>query len=368
MNDGNAPPPPGVEAVTGADLTWMREALAEAARGLGRTAPNPPVGCVIVRGGEVVGRGFHPKAGEPHAEVFALREAGGAARGATAYVTLEPCAHFGRTPPCADALIDAGVTRVVVAALDPNPQVAGRGVQKLRAAGIDVTVGVLDADATRQQAGFRSLIVRGQPWVVAKYAMTLDGRVAALNEGRGAVSGDAARNLTMRWRNELDAIAVGAGTLALDNPALTTRGVPGGRDPRPVLFSRSGRVPPDGAAIRPGAILVTAQEATAGALEAAGMTVIRAETIPGALRQLGGLGISTLLLEGGPRLLTAFFSAGLVDEVRVFIAPKLLGAGQSPLLGPERPMAQAQVLQDITVGPAGPDVLVTGRLSDIPRL
>ncbi|MCD0159039.1 bifunctional diaminohydroxyphosphoribosylaminopyrimidine deaminase/5-amino-6-(5-phosphoribosylamino)uracil reductase RibD, partial [Deinococcus sp. 6GRE01] len=196
----------------------MTLALAEAARGLGRTAPNPPVGCVIVQGDELVGRGFHPRAGEPHAEVFALRDAGERARGATAYVTLEPCSHHGRTPPCAEALIVAGLRRVVVAALDPNPLVAGRGVQKLRDAGIEVTVGVLEPEAVRQQAGFRSLIVRGRPWVVAKYAMTLDGKVAAPNEGNGAVSGPEARERTMRWRDELDAIAVGRGTLGLDNP------------------------------------------------------------------------------------------------------------------------------------------------------
>ena len=163
------------------DTKFMHEALGLAEQGLGRTAPNPPVGCVIVQGGEIVGRGFHLQAGEPHAEVFALREAGEKARRATVYVTLEPCSHFGRTPPCADTLIEAGVSRVVVAALDPNPRVGGRGVERLRAAGTEVVMGVLANEAIRQQAGFRSLIVRGRPWVVYKYAMTLDGRVAALS-------------------------------------------------------------------------------------------------------------------------------------------------------------------------------------------
>ncbi|MFC3832232.1 MULTISPECIES: bifunctional diaminohydroxyphosphoribosylaminopyrimidine deaminase/5-amino-6-(5-phosphoribosylamino)uracil reductase RibD [Deinococcus] len=367
MYDKDAPPG-RVAADVPVDERFMTLALEHAATGLGRTAPNPPVGCVIVQGSEVVGRGFHPKAGEPHAEVFALREAGEQARGATAYVTLEPCSHFGRTPPCADALIAAGITRVVVAALDPNPQVAGRGVQRLRDAGIVVDVGVLEAQAVRQQAGFRSVIARGRPWVVAKYAMTLDGKVAALGEGNGAVSGEAARERAMHWRNELDAIAIGSGTLSLDDPALTVRGVPSGRDPRPVVFDRRAASDPQARAWREGAVLVTAPDAQVGTLEAAGITVLRADTLPDALRGLGELGLSSVLLEGGPTLLSAFLEQRLVDEVRVFFAPKLLGAGLSPLTGPIRPMHEAQTLDDVTVEPLGPDVLVTGLLSDIPRL
>ncbi|MFC6749231.1 bifunctional diaminohydroxyphosphoribosylaminopyrimidine deaminase/5-amino-6-(5-phosphoribosylamino)uracil reductase RibD [Deinococcus aquaticus] len=285
---------------------------------------------MIVQGDELVGRGFHPRAGEPHAEVFALRDAGEQARGGTAYVTLEPCSHHGRTPPCADALIAAGVRRVVVAALDPNPLVAGRGVQKLREAGIEITVGVLEAQAKRQQAGFRSLIVRGRPWVVAKYAMTLDGKVAAPGEGNGAVSGPEARERTMRWRDELDAVAVGSGTIDLDDPALTTRGVTGGRDPRPVVFDRRAASDSQARAWRDDAVLVTAPDADVAAHEAAGIKVQRAASLPDALSGLAGLGVSSVLLEGGPTLLSAFFAQGLVDEVRVFIAPKLLGAGLSP--------------------------------------
>lgn len=367
MYEVNAPPA-GVAAALSVDERFMTLALTEAARGLGRTAPNPPVGCVIVQGDELVGRGFHPRAGEPHAEVFALRDAGERARGGTAYVTLEPCSHHGRTPPCADALIAAGVRRVVVAALDPNPLVAGRGVQRLRDAGIEVTVGVLEAQAARQQAGFRSLIVRGRPWVVAKYAMTLDGKVAALNEGNGVVSGPEARERSMHWRDELDAIAVGSGTLGLDDPALTTRGVPGGRDPRPVVFDRRAASDPRARAWREGAVLVTAPDADATAHEATGITVQRADSLPDALSGLAGLGIGSVLLEGGPTLLSAFLAQGLVDEVRVFVSPKLLGAGLSPLTGPTRPMHEAQALRDVTVETLGPDVLITGLLHDIPRV
>ena len=361
-------PPGRVAAALSADERWMALALGLAAEGLGRTAPNPPVGCVIVQDDEVVGQGFHPRAGEPHAEVFALRGAAARARGATAYVTLEPCSHHGRTPPCADALIGAGVRRVVVSVLDPDPRVAGRGVQALRDAGIEVTVGALEAGALRQQAGFRSLTMRGRPWVVAKYAMTLDGKVAALGEGNGAVSSAAARARSMTWRDALDAVAVGSGTLHSDDPALTTRGVPGGRDARVVVFDRRARSSLQARAWRPDSVLVTAPDAAACAFEAAGVAVVRAATPLEAFTGLGRLNMSSVLLEGGPTLLSAFLDAGLVDEVRVFIAPKLLGHGLPPLTSPARPMHEAQALRDVTVETLGTDVLVTGLLSDIPRL
>ncbi|UQN10266.1 bifunctional diaminohydroxyphosphoribosylaminopyrimidine deaminase/5-amino-6-(5-phosphoribosylamino)uracil reductase RibD [Deinococcus sp. QL22] len=351
------------------DQLFMQEALTLAARGLGRTTPNPPVGCVIVREGKVVGRGFHPRAGEPHAEVFALREAGARARGATAYVTLEPCSHFGHTPPCADALIAAGVSRVVVAALDPNPQVGGHGVERLHAAGIDVTVGVLAPEALRQQAGFRSLILRKRPWVIYKYAMTLDGRVAATSGDSRWISGEAARALVHRWRDELDAVGVGGGTVLADDPRLTTRGVPGGRDPRPVLFDRRGRTPGTARALRPGAVVVTAPGRDTTHLEAEGVDIVHADGLSEALEALGTLSISSLLLEGGPILAGALFAADLIDEVRAFVSPKLLGLGLNPLAapGPLR-MSQARDLQGVTVTPVGPDVLVQGFFHSIPHV
>lgn len=344
------------------DAEYMQLALNEAAKGLGRTSPNPPVGCVIVRDGEIaseiVGRGFHPQAGEPHAEVFALREAGERARGAIAYVTLEPCSHFGRTPPCADALIAAGVARVVVAAGDPNPQVNGRGLEKLRAAGIEVATGVLEAAAVRQQAGFRSLVTRGRPHVIYKYAMTLDGKVAALNEGNGPVSGPEARARVMAWRNEVDAVAVGARTALLDNPQLNVRGLDGGRDPRAVLFDPEGHLPATARAIRKGTVLVLREGRSTPLERDPRVTVLRAASLPGALEHLARLNISTLLLEGGPTLASAFFEAGLIDELRVFVAPKLLGAGLSPLLAPVRSMHAATELAVRSVEVLGNDVLV----------
>nr|WP_242402934.1 bifunctional diaminohydroxyphosphoribosylaminopyrimidine deaminase/5-amino-6-(5-phosphoribosylamino)uracil reductase RibD [Deinococcus deserti] len=351
----------------------MRLALNEAARGMGRTSPNPPVGCVIVRDGQVVGRGFHPRAGEPHAEVFALREAGEYARGATAYVTLEPCSHFGRTPPCADALVAAGVSQVVIAALDPNPRVGGQGASRLREAGIEVIVGVAEEEALRQQAGFRSLVMRARPWVIYKYAMTLDGKVAALDasgrgEANGLVTGLASRARVMAWRNEVDGIAVGSGTVITDDPLLTTRGVEGGRDPRPVVFDGQGRTSASARVIRPGAVVVTAPGMDMSRHEAAGAQVIYATQPSEALAELGRLNFSTLFVEGGPTLAGSLLDAGLVDEVRAFVAPKLLGAGLNPLTAPVRPMHEAQVLRDVTFESLGPDLLIRGLLNDIPRL
>ena len=340
------------------DAEYMQLALKEAARGVGRTSPNPPVGCVIVRDGQIVGRGFHPKAGEPHAEVFALREAGERARGATAYVTLEPCSHFGRTPPCADALIAAGIARVVVAAGDPNPQVSGRGLERLRAAGLEVVTGILETEAVRQQAGFRSLVTRGRPHVIYKYAMTLDGKVAALNEGNGPVSGPAARARVMQWRNECDAIAVGARTALLDDPQLSTRGIEGGRDPRPVLFDPEGHLPATARAVREGTVLVLREGRSTPLKRDPRVSVLHAASLPGALEQLAHLNISTLLLEGGPTLASAFFEAGLIDELRVFVAPKLLGAGLSPLLSPTRSMHAAAGVRVRGVEVVGEDVLI----------
>ncbi len=351
------------------DEPWMHLALQVAARGLGRTAPNPPVGCVLVRNGTAVGTGYHAKAGEPHAEVFALHEAGLAAKGATAYVTLEPCSHYGRTPPCVNALVAAGVRRVVIAALDPNPAVAGTGLTNLRQAGLDVCWGVLENEAVRQQAGFRSLISRGRPWVVYKVAMTLDGKVAAASGASRWVSGSAARALVHSWRDVFDAVAVGSGTVLADDPHLGTRAVPGGRDARAVVFDRRARTPLTARVVRPGSILVTSKTAPTAAFERRGVTVVRVADKREALEVLGRLGLSTVLLEGGPTLAGALLGAGLIDEVRVFVAPKLLGAGLSPLSAPlVASMNEAQPLQDVQVESVGQDVLIRGYLSEIPRL
>lgn len=348
------------------DSHFMALALQEAAKGVGRTAPNPPVGCLIVQdnaqNNKIVGRGFHPKAGEPHAEVFALREAGSSAQGATAYVTLEPCSHTGRTPPCADALIRAGIRRVVIAASDPNPNVNGQGIQKLQNAGIAVTVGILEAHAIYQQAGFRSIMQRERPWLVYKYAMTLDGKIAAQDEGNGAITSSVANAQVMHWRNQVDGIAVGVGTVLLDNPRLTVRGVEGARDARAILFDRQLRTPLSAKILREGTIILTKSQdiAKINDFVAQGVTVLQAETLQAALEKLAQQHIHTLLLEGGATLASAFFANQLIDEVRCFIAPKLLGAGLAPLIQPERSMQQAQVLHHIYQENYGVDSLIRG--------
>ncbi|GGJ18778.1 riboflavin biosynthesis protein RibD [Deinococcus roseus] len=311
------------------DTHLMQEALSLAARALGRTSPNPPVGCVIYHHGRVVGRGFHPKAGEPHAEVFALKDAGDLARGSTVYVTLEPCSHHGRTPPCADALIEAGVRRVVVAALDPNPLVSGKGVEKLRNAGIQVAVGVLQEQATVQQAGFRTRIVQGRPRVTYKFAQTLDGKMAPLQREQVWLTGLSSRRFVHELRNQTDAIAVGSGTVLMDHPQLTTRleGRDDTRDPTPVVFDRSGRVPVTAKVLREGAVVVTESQQ----VYPEGIRVIRSADLREVLQELGTLGINSLLLEGGPTLASAFLKAHLIDDLLVFITPKIMGTGLSSI-------------------------------------
>ena len=217
----------------------MRKALALARRMLGRTSPNPAVGCVIVRGGQrggqIVGQGATAAGGRPHAEAVALARAGAQARGATAYVTFEPCAHQGRTPPCARALVEAGVRRVVVGSIDPYPPVRGRGVAILRAAGVEVVSGVLEDECRRLNLGFITRVTRGRPFVTLKLALSLDGRIAAASGDSQWISSPASRALVHRWRNEADAVMVGAGTVATDNPRLTCR-IAGGRDPTRVVI------------------------------------------------------------------------------------------------------------------------------------
>lgn len=345
------------------DTLLMQEALSLAAQSLGRTSPNPPVGCVIVKDDQVIGKGFHPKAGEPHAEVFALREADARAEGATAYVTLEPCAHHGRTPPCAEALIAAKVRRVVIAALDPNPLVAGKGVQKLLDAGIQVDVGVLKDQAVVQQAGFRTRVVHGRPRVTYKSAQTLDGKMAPQDGRQLWLTGQEAKRRVHELRNQMDAIAVGSATVLSDDPLLTTRldGVEETRDPIPVLFDRSGRVPLSAKVMRPGAIVVTESQQDYPDF----LKVIRTIHLPDVLHEMGSLGINTLLLEGGPDLASAFLKADLIDDLLMFVAPKIMGTGRPTLWTKLEGLLD---VQELTSEQLGGDVLLSARIHPIPQV
>jgi diaminohydroxyphosphoribosylaminopyrimidine deaminase / 5-amino-6-(5-phosphoribosylamino)uracil reductase len=362
------------------DHAHMAHALRLAERGLCTTQPNPRVGCVIAQGDEVVGTGFHQRAGEPHAEVYALREAAERARDATAYVTLEPCAHQGRTPPCADALIAAGVKRVVVAAEDPFPQVDGRGIGKLRAAGISVDTGLMREAARELNIGFFSRIERGRPWVRIKLAMSLDGRTALANGESKWITGEAARADVQRWRARSSAILSGSGTVLADNPRLTVRlassslspGSAGGEgwgEGEALAIAQSIRAPltqpspPSelgGEGFRPLRVLLDRQLRTpAGShvLDGSTPTLLlhgaaglcadnrfeRVERMVVATRNdaldlravlalLAGRGCNEVHVEAGPTLCGALFAAGLADELLLYIAPLLLGDSARPLL------------------------------------
>ena len=276
----------------------LERALELAERGRGTTHPNPIVGAVVVRDGEVVGERWHERAGGPHAEVVALEAAGERARGATLYVTLEPCTHHGRTPPCVDRVLEAGVARVVVGSLDPNPKARG-GVERLRAAGVEVEV-VDSFEARRQNEAWRTWVALGRPFVTYKVAVTLDGRVAV--PGARWVSGEESRRLVHELRAASDAVAVGMGTVRADAPSLTARGVGATRQPRRLAFGR-------------------------GPLPEGSELELRSGAPAEELAALGAEGVQSLLLEGGPTLATAFLDADLVDKLLVFVAPVLGGSG-----------------------------------------
>ena len=330
------------------DHTHMTHALRLAARGLYTTAPNPRVGCVIADGDTVLGTGFHQRAGEPHAEVFALLEAGARARGATAYVTLEPCAHHGRTPPCADALVSAGVGRVVVAAEDPFDQVAGRGIERLRAAGIVVETGLMRDDARELNIGFFSRIERGRPFVRVKLAMSLDGRTALANGDSKWITGEAARADVQRWRARSSAILSGSGTVLADNPHLTVRLASGSLAPgegealKPlrVILDRQRRTPPGSHVLDAAAptLLLHAANATPVATRSSHVdyaSVVEqgdALDLHAVVALLAARDCNEVHVEAGPTLCGALFAAGLVDELLLYIAPVMLGSEAAPLM------------------------------------
>jgi diaminohydroxyphosphoribosylaminopyrimidine deaminase / 5-amino-6-(5-phosphoribosylamino)uracil reductase len=330
------------------DMDHMRTALALARRSLGRVWPNPSVGCVIVRGGVVVGRGWTQPGGRPHGETEALARAGAAARGATAYVSLEPCAHWGKTPPCADALIAAGVARVVVPIEDPDPRVCGRGIAALRAAGIAVETGLLAAAAAEVNAGFLSRLKQGRPLVTLKLAATLDGRIAtAAGESRW-ITGEAARERGHLLRAAHDAIMVGSGTAMADDPDLTCR-LPGlaAASPVRIVVDSALRLPPTARVVATAQRTPTwivcaagAGEESRAALAAAGVDIIEAAAAPDgtvdladALRRLAERGLTRLLAEGGAALAAALLRADLVDRIAWFHAPAILGSDARAAVG-----------------------------------
>jgi diaminohydroxyphosphoribosylaminopyrimidine deaminase/5-amino-6-(5-phosphoribosylamino)uracil reductase len=350
----------------------MREALRLAERGVGRTSPNPAVGAVVARGGRWIGRGYHRRAGGAHAEVFALRQAGVRARGATLYVTLEPCCHFGRTPPCVDAVLASGVSRVVVGSLDPNPRVRGRGVARLRRAGLRVDVGVLEDPCRALNEDFTKYVTRGLPFVVLKLAATLDGRIASAGGDSRWVTGSAARRRVHEMRNRLDAVVVGSETVRIDDPELTCR-LRRGRHPLRVILDGRLRSPASARVFTrdPGRTLLYTladRGAKAERLRRRGVTVRRGGgdrtgSLRRVLRDLARDGIKSVLIEGGGVLAAHALRAGLVDRLAVFLAPKILGGDGRPMVAPMqlRRMEDALPIADVRLERLGADLLVQGR-------
>jgi diaminohydroxyphosphoribosylaminopyrimidine deaminase / 5-amino-6-(5-phosphoribosylamino)uracil reductase len=342
---------------TKADHEYMSLALRLAEQGLYSTTPNPRVGCVLVNNGRVIGQGAHLKAGEPHAEIMALRDAEAKSpnliEGADAYVTLEPCSHFGRTPPCADALIKAGVKRVIAAMKDPNPQIAGNGLARLAAAGIKTEHGLMEAQAQELNAGFISRMTKNKPFVRVKIAASLDGRTALANGESKWITGEAARQDVQHWRARSCAILTGIGTVLADDPQMNVRNIPKARQPLRVVVDSKLRISPQAKILEGGNTLiayVSDTENKADALSKAGAALIKVESSDGKvclkqlLRHLAERGINEVMVEAGQTLNGALFALHLVDEFLFYYAPTLLGADARGMLA----FPQLQNMQDRT--------------------
>ena len=364
----------------------MQRALALARRGMGRVEPNPLVGCVLVHGERVVGEGYHRRFGGPHAEVVALNQALGGARGATAYVTLEPCSHVGKTPPCTAALIEAGVARVVAAHGDPFPEVSGRGFQALRRAGIKAQSGLLADEAAELNAPFLTRVIQRRPFVMVKWAQSLDGKIATRTGDSKWISGPEARRYVHQLRARVDAVTVGLRTVLADDPLLNARGVPVKRVATPVVFDSRLSIPlgaalVSGAGGAPAVVLTTAEavrksRTKRAALERRGLTVIPCRMTGGrvsvrdALRRLAARDFTNVLVEGGGELIGSLMDARLVDEAYVFTAPVVIGGRDAPGGCAGKgvgAIGRGIAARSITRKVLGPDLLTVARLTAPPR-
>lgn len=315
------------------DTAYMKRAIELAHQGLGRTAPNPPVGAVIVKGDKIIGEGFHPRAGMPHAEIHALNSCSEDPAGATLYVTLEPCCHHGKTPPCTDAIIKAGIRRVVYAINDPNPLVSCRGKLTLENAGIEVTSGVCSHEAEMLSSWYIKWMKTGLPYVTVKAAVTLDGCIAASNGDSRWISSEESRRNVHGLRNKMDAILVGIGTVLADDPLLTCR-IDAGRDPLRIIIDKDLRLPAGSKCLGDNCIIITSANIERSDITDTGTRIIRKEINSEGrfewldiLSTLGGLGIHSVLVEGGSSIISGLIKTKLVDRIIIFIAPKILGSG-----------------------------------------
>ena len=358
-----------------ADEKYMKMALELAEKGRGYTSPNPLVGAVIVRDDAVIGRGYHRAAGQPHAEVEAITDAGGNCKDATLYVTLEPCNHYGRTPPCTRAILDADIARVVVAMDDPNPGVAGGGNAFLESRGISLSTGILRDDARRQNAFFIKHVQTGLPYVIVKSAATLDGKIATDSGDSKWITGEAARAHAHKLRHAVDGILVGVDTVRADNPRLTTRLAGGGKNPIRIILDTNLNIPETAAVIdeghAAGTIVVAGEDPDEGKKAALGEKGVRVLTAPlrdgridpqGLMEILGKMNITSVLVEGGSRVAASMLRSGVVDRICFFYAPKLLaGDGISMCRGPgPETISEAIRVANIEIKRFGDDILIEG--------
>ena len=354
------------------DEEFMKLALRLARKGLGRTRPNPPVGSVVVKGGRIAGKGYHKKAGTPHAEVVALGEAGKRAEGATLYVTLEPCCHHGRTPPCVDAIIRAKIKRVVIGSVDPNPRVSGKGIEALRRAGIEVTSGVLKEDCDRLIEFYRKYITTGIPFVTLKLAATLDGRIATKTGDSRWITSPESRRYVHRLRDIYDCVVVGTGTVRRDDPELTVRLVKGRNPARALVAEGLSGIKPSLKIFRADGserFVFTTKEADRRKkdnLKGLGVEVVEVRktkegvSLKAVLKELGKRGITSVIIEGGSRLAASALREGIVDRLVFFVAPLVIGADGVPAvrgLGVEA-LSDAVRLENVRIRRFGPDIMV----------
>lgn len=354
------------------DEKYMKMALSLARKGMGSASPNPMVGAVVVKNGKIVGKGYHKRYGEAHAEVNALSDAGEASKGATLYLNLEPCCHFGKTPPCTDAVVKAGIKRVVAGMTDPNPKVAGKGFEILKKAGIDIKTGVLEKECRRLNEGFIKRVTTGQPFVILKIAASLDGKTATRNKASKWITSEASRIRVHKIRGQVDAVMTGIGTVLADDPLLTVRVGKTKRNPLRVVVDSLLRVPASANVVGKNTLLVTterAEEKTVELLESSGADVEIFKSREGrvdmhlVMDYLGSRGINSLMVEAGPELSASLLTEGLVDKVLFFYAPKIIGGVKAPGIiggmGIER-LPDAINLEDITVKRVGEDIMVEG--------
>ncbi len=358
------------------DEKWMRRALRLAEKGRGRTSPNPMVGAILVKKDEVVGEGYHAKAGEAHAEIIALQRAKEDAKGATLYINLEPCTHYGKTPPCAPQVIKAGVKRVVIGMEDPNPLVRGKGIKTLKKAGLDVEVGILERECRRLNEAFCKYILEKEPFVILKVAATLDGKIATRGGESKWISGEDSRRFVHKLRDQVDGVLVGIGTILRDDPMLTT-GIKGGRDPYRIVLDSRLKIPEEARVIGdfPARVVIVATElAPEEKIDRLAKKGVRIMTLPSkegkvdvklCLSKLGEIGITSLLVEGGGQINGSFLDEGLIDKLLLFLSPKLIGDHKAPGIfggGGVSSLQEAIPLKEMKVKRIGEDMLLEGYL------